>query len=246
MQFLGQNWKNMTDPILRVDDQLSLAEESDGMQLAADFQTQAIPYLDQLYGAALGMTRNAADAEDLVQDTFMKAFAAFASFTPGTNLKAWLYRILTNTYINNYRRRKRFPTPACADGVSDSQLVGATFLGQTHGEGENSWRSAEAQALDLLPDEEIRQALQTLDVDRRLVVYLADVEGFSYKEIAEIMDTPPGTVMSRLSRGRQQLRNLLADYARQRGILPVASQLDELTTNEAVEQVEQEAENAVR
>ena len=157
------------------------------------------------------MTRNSSDAEDLVQDTYMKAFAAFNQYQDGTNLKAWLYRILTNTFINSYRKKQRQPMQADSDSVEDWQLHRAANHDSV------GLPSAEDFALDSLPDSEIKSALQELSEDRRLAVYLADVEGFSYKEIAEIMDTPLGTVMSRLHRGRAQLRELLADYARDYG-----------------------------
>jgi RNA polymerase sigma-70 factor, ECF subfamily len=176
------------------------------------FERDALQYLDQLYAAALRMTRNPADAEDVVQETYAKAYASFHQFTPGTNLKAWLYRILTNTYINSYRKRQREPQLSDGENVEDWQLARA----ESHTS--SGLKSAEMVALENLPDTDVKGALQQLAPDFRLAVYLADVEGFSYKEIAEIMGTPIGTVMSRLNRGRTQLRNLLAEYARDRGI----------------------------
>ncbi len=187
-------------------------ETEDDEQRAARFERDALPYLDQLYGAALRMARNPADAEDVVQETFAKAFSAFHTFEPGTNLKAWLYRILTNTYINAYRKKQRQPRIAGGEDVEDWQLHRA----EQHAS--DGLRSAEMEALDLMPDSAVTEAMNALAPDFRLAVYLADVEGFSYKEIAEIMGTPIGTVMSRLNRGRNQLRRALADYARERGI----------------------------
>lgn len=181
-------------------------------QRAERFERDALVFLDQLYGAALRMTRNPSDAEDLVQDTYARAFSAFHQFKPGTDLKAWLYRILTNTYINTFRKAQRQPQRSGGEDIEDWQLARA----ESHTS--SGLRSAEMEALERMPDSVITDALAQLPEDFRLAVYLADVDGFSYKEIAEIMDTPIGTVMSRLSRGRAQLRTLLADYAAEMGI----------------------------
>ncbi|SKY06960.1 RNA polymerase sigma factor [Mycobacteroides abscessus subsp. abscessus] len=159
------------------------------------------------------MTRNPADAEDLVQETMVKAYAGFGTFKEGTNLKAWLYRILTNTYINIYRKKQRQPAEYPTEEITDWQLAANAEHTST------GLRSAEIEALDGLPDDEIKEALNKLPEEFRMAVYYADVEGFPYKEIAEIMDTPIGTVMSRLHRGRRQLRDLLSEVAKDRGFL---------------------------
>ncbi|MDK8768324.1 sigma-70 family RNA polymerase sigma factor [Corynebacterium freneyi] len=187
-------------------------EETDA-QLAERFEREALPLLDQLYGGALRMTRNPADAEDLVQEAYMKAYQGFRSYKPGTNLKAWMYRILTNTYINDYRKAQRRPAEYATDDITDSQIA------ETASHMSSGLRSAEVEAMALLPDEEIRAALMDLNEDYRMVVYYADVEGLPYKEIADIMGTPIGTVMSRLHRGRKQLREALKDVAKDRGFI---------------------------
>lgn len=179
--------------------------------LAERFEQEAIEYLDQMYGAAMKFTRDPQEAQDLLQETFMKAFAAFERFQSGTNMKAWLYRIMTNTYINGYRKQQREPYLGAVDELEDWQLGGAESTTSM------AARSAEAEALDRLPSTAVTEALNELDDDRRMVVYLADVEGFSYQNIADMMGTPIGTVMSRLSRGRKQLRELLGEYAREQG-----------------------------
>ncbi|HSP76473.1 MAG TPA: sigma-70 family RNA polymerase sigma factor [Cryobacterium sp.] len=185
---------------------------TDAIEMRDLFEEQALPFIDQLYAAAMRMTRNPSDAQDLVQDTFVKAFAAFKQFEQGTNLKAWLYRILTNTFINTYRKKQREPFQGTIDDLEDWQLGGAeSRTAMTN-------RSAEAEAIDHLPDSAVKDALQSIPEDFRLAVYFADVEGFSYQEIAEIMKTPIGTVMSRLHRGRRLLRDLLAGYALERGL----------------------------
>ncbi len=175
------------------------------------FERDAMQYVDQLYSAAMRMARNPADAEDLVQEAYTKAFSAFHQYKPGTNLKAWLYRILTNTYINLYRKRQREPLQSNSDTIEDWQLARAESHTST------GLRSAEAEALDHLPDSDVKRALQAIPEEFRLAVYFADVEGFAYKEISDIMNTPIGTVMSRLHRGRKMLRDMLADYAAERG-----------------------------
>lgn len=176
-----------------------------------EFEQQALPLMPQLYGAALRWTRNPSDAEDLIQETFAKAFVAWGQFQQGTNLKAWLYRIMTNTQINLYNKRAKDQAKGSIDELEDWQIGSAESLTS------HSSRSAELEAIDNLPSEVIKRALQELPEDFRMVVYYAVVDGLPYSEIAEIMDTPVGTVMSRLHRGKKLLKKLLTDYARQEG-----------------------------
>lgn len=194
-----------------MNDHVKRSDDSDE-QLLERFERDALPLLDQLYGAALRMTRNPADAQDLVQDAYMKAYQAFGSYKPGTNLKAWMYRILTNTYINQYRKAQRRPQETSDETVTDWQLADSASHDST------GLRSAEIEALQRIPDTRIQDALMGLSDDYRMVVYYADVEQLPYREIAEIMDTPIGTVMSRLHRGRKQLRAKLKDVAAEHGI----------------------------
>ncbi|MEO9224616.1 MAG: sigma-70 family RNA polymerase sigma factor [Acidimicrobiales bacterium] len=180
----------------------------------ATFTEQAMPFMDGLFGAAMRMTRNRADAEDLVQDAYLRAYRGFGGFTEGTNLKAWLYRILTNTFINSYRAKQRRPAESDLDDVEDLYMY--RRLGGL--EGARVGRSAEDELMDLLSEAEVKQAIEDLPENFRMAVLLADVEGFSYKEIAEILDIPIGTVMSRLHRGRKALEKGLYDYAVTHGL----------------------------
>jgi RNA polymerase sigma-70 factor (ECF subfamily) len=183
-----------------------------GPSLDERFEREAIPFMPEMYAAALRLTRNPSDAEDLVQETFLRAYRGFGGFEPGTNLRAWLYRILTNAYINTYRKRQREPIT-----VSDEEMPEWYLYEKLGGEGAEA--SAEARVLESLPDQDVQDALAALPEQFRLAVLLADVEGFSYKEIAEILDIPMGTVMSRLHRGRRALEKRLWDVMRERGLV---------------------------
>jgi RNA polymerase sigma-70 factor (ECF subfamily) len=175
------------------------------------FEQQALPLMPQLYGAALRWTRNPSDAEDLVQEAFAKAFVAWGQFQQGTNLKAWLYRIMTNTHINMYNKRAKDQAKGGLDDLEDWQIGSAESVTSL------ASRSAELEAIDNLPSDTIRKALHDIPEEFRMVVYYAVVDGLPYADIAEIMDTPIGTVMSRLHRGKKMLRKMLAEYAAEEG-----------------------------
>ncbi len=193
----------------------------------AEFAEQAMQYMDQLYSTALRMTRNQADAEDLVQETYLKGYRGFGGFTQGTNLRAWLFRILTNTYINSYRKKQRRPLETDLADVQDMYLY--KRLG---GENADLAKSAEEALMEHLTEGEIRDAIEALPEQYRLAVLLADVEGFAYKEIAEILDIPIGTVMSRLHRGRKRLQEQLTEFGQRRGY--VDDPVDDDTRGESV------------
>ena len=185
----------------------------------ARFAELAMPFMGQLYSAALRMTRNPAEAEDLVQETYLRAYRGFGGFQDGTNLKAWLYRILTNTFINLYRAKKRRPEESELEDVEELYLY--RRLGGL--EAAAAGRSAEDELMDHFTEVEVVEAVESLPEQFRIAVLLADVEGFSYKEIADILDVPIGTVMSRLHRGRKALQKRLFDFASARGLLPAGT-----------------------
>ncbi len=189
------------------------ATEPDDPKLRERFERDVLPMLPSLYGAAMRLTRNPSDAEDLLQETYLRAYRGFAGFQEGTNLKAWLYRILTNSFINTYRKKQR--EPQVVEGPDD---LDEWYLYDRLG-GRSVEESAETAVLDQIPDQGVKDALESLPERFRLPVLLADVEGFSYKEIAEIMDTPIGTVMSRLHRGRKALQKALWETAKERGLV---------------------------
>lgn len=182
------------------------------------FEEEALPLTSALYGGALRMTRNAADAADLVQETFLRAFRSWHQFEAGTNLKAWLFRIMTNLYISNYRAKAREPQIISGNDARDFDLY-QILLDQ----GPGVAPSAESIVLNRLGDDDIKQALANLPEDFRIPVLLADVDGFSYKEIADMLSIPIGTVMSRLHRGRKALQKALWQLARERGFVAEAS-----------------------
>src|SRR5436190_23016699 len=182
----------------------------------ANFAELATPFMSALYAAALRMTRNPSDAEDLVQETYLRAYRGFEGFKEGTNLKAWLYKILTNTFINQYRAKKRRPEQVDLDDVEDFYIF--RRLGGL--ETADATRTAESEVLDTIPDSEVKGALESIPEQFRMAVILADIEGFSYKEIAEILDVRIGTVMSRIHRGRKALQQRLWDYAERNNLRP--------------------------
>jgi RNA polymerase sigma-70 factor (ECF subfamily) len=188
------------------------ATAEDRSRIDDRFERDALPLLSEMYAAALRLTRNPTDAEDVLQETYLRAYRGFGTFKEGTNLRAWLYRILTNAFINTYRKRQREPQT-----VSDEEVPEWYLYERLGGEGAEA--SAEAEVLESLPDEDVQEALASLPEQFRLAVLLADVEGFSYKEIAEILDVPIGTVMSRLHRGRRALEKRLVDVMRERGLV---------------------------
>lgn len=206
-QFIQANLAPITLPAMA---SMDLVKETPADK-AARFERDALAFTDQLYAAALRYTKNPDDAKDLVQDTLLKAFSSFHQFEQGTNLKAWLYRVLQTTFINNYRKAQRQPQLSAEPEIEDWQLAKA----QSHTSDQG--KSAEISALENLPDSDIKRALQEIPEEFRIAVYLADVEGFSYKEIADIVGVPAGTIMSRLHRGRKQLREKLAGYAKELG-----------------------------
>lgn len=179
----------------------------------ADFEAAALPYLDSLYNMAYRLTRNADDAEDLVQETYLKAYRHYEKFTKGTNLKAWLFRIMKNTFINGYRKRQNRPTHSAFEDIEDS------FESMVSDQATQKIKDPEQVILEDVLDEDVQNALDSLREDYRMVILLVDLEGFSYKEAAEILDVPVGTVMSRLYRGRRKLEDVLLDYARSHGYL---------------------------
>lgn len=204
VRVLRQPGMTVISSLLKVTVKETMAQPAPSPVDRDGFEQQVLPYLDQLYPAAFGLTKNASDAEDLVQETITKAYQAFHQFTPGTNMRAWLHRILANTFINSYRKKKREPAIAPSQERDDWQSAPEALAPAA--------RSAEAEALDRLAESEVLLALRDLPEDFRTAIYLADIEGYPYREVARIMGTPIGTVMSRLHRGREKLRDKLASY----------------------------------
>ncbi len=188
----------------------------------AEFESMAMPFMDQLYSHALRLTKNSSDAEDLVQETYLKGYKAFSSFKEGTNLRAWLFRILTNSFINNYRKKQRGFEEEDFDEVDDMYLNRRLGSMQVSTLG----MSAEDMLFERLTEDEVKNAVEGLPTQYREVVLLADVQGFSYREIAEILEIPDGTVMSRLHRGRAKLQKDLLEFANKRGLLIGSTQND--------------------
>lgn len=202
---------------------LVVSDETGEVMTESDsrFENDVVPLADRLFAGALRLTRNKQDAEDLVQETMLRAYSGFHTFREGTNLKAWLYRIMHNTWINQYRKKQSRLAEFAVDNITDLHAAADAMLGSS------TFRSAEVDALESLPDDEIKAALMTLREEIRVAVFYADVEGFSYKEIASMTDTSVGTVMSRLHRGRRRLRVALRTVASQRGIAPVEALVDQ-------------------
>ena len=194
---------------------MTVAESSAGSlrERGWDFEAAALPYLDSLYNTAYRMTRNAADAEDLVQETYLKAYRYYDKFEEGTNFKAWLFKIMKNTFINNYRRQQLTPPQ------SDFAEIEESFETSVSKDAGGQIKNPEEEFLETVLDEDVQRSLDDLPPDYRMVVLLADLEGFSYKEIAEILDVPVGTVMSRLYRGRRLMEQAMLEYAREHGYL---------------------------
>ena len=210
---MSSSSNSLLDAPLLDSEAMASAKNEDTEAKIRDFELQALPLMPQLYGAALRWTRNPSDAEDLVQEAMAKAFVAWGQYQQGTNLKAWLYRIMTNTHINSYNKKQKDPSRGGLDDLEDWQLGDAESITAT------TSRSAELEALDNLPADIIRNSLLEIPEEFRMVVYYAVVDGLPYAEIAQIMDTPVGTVMSRLHRGKKLLRVLLAEYAIEQGYL---------------------------
>ena len=192
-----------------------------------DFESAALPFLDPLYNMAYRLTRNAEDAQDLVQETYLKGYRHYDKFQEGTNLKAWLFRIMKNTFINGYRKRQNQPPQSAFSEIEDS------FESMVSDEAAQRPKDPEEMALEDVLDEDVQEALDALSEDYRMVILLVDLEGFSYKETAEILDVPVGTVMSRLYRGRRKLEQTLLDYARHYGYLPGGEEPNKMRTKRA-------------